>query len=243
MTPLLEGRDLSAGYGGQPVVRGLDFTLEAGETVTVLGPNGAGKTTSVLTLAGAVPVISGELRWKGTPTRASLDRRARDGMSLVREGRSVITGLNVRDNLRLGCPIASALRFFPELEEHLDRPAGLLSGGQQQMLTLARALGRDPELLIADELSLGLAPLIVRRLFSALRDAAERGVGVVLVEQHARQALELADRGYVLRRGQLELEGSATELLRQHDEIEGAYLSHGEEPAEHDNDTRKSTHV
>ncbi len=208
MTPLIEARSLAAGYDGVPAVHDLDLYVDAGEIVALLGPNGAGKTTTMLTLAGEIPPLAGEVRFEGTPTTAPLHRRAKRGLAIVTEERSVFMDLSTAANLRLGRgETARALELFPELDELLGRRAGLLSGGEQQILTLARALAGEPKLLLADELSLGLAPLIVERILRAVREAADRNVGVLLVEQHAVQALRLADRAYVLRRGRIELEG------------------------------------
>jgi branched-chain amino acid transport system ATP-binding protein len=224
--PVLEARGLSGGYGSLAAVRDLDLEVGAGEVVALLGPNGAGKSTTLKTLMGALKPLGGEVRWKGTATTAPLHRRAREGMAYVPEERSVFMGLTALENLRVSDgPIERALELFPELEPHLRRKAGLLSGGQQQILTLARALAREPEVLLADELSLGLAPLVVRRLLAAVREAAERGVGVLLVEQHARQALAVADRVYVLQRGRVALDGTAAEILGRLDEVEKTYLA------------------
>jgi branched-chain amino acid transport system ATP-binding protein len=226
MNTLIEARKLSAGYGSLAAVRELDLTVGPGEVVALLGPNGAGKTTTLLTLAGVLPPISGQVLLDGKPTKSSLNRRAKRGLALVPEERSVFMGLTAADNLRLGRgPREKALGLFPELKPLLRRKAGQLSGGEQQILTLARALAGEPRVLLADELSLGLAPLVVKRLLRAVREAADRGVGVLLVEQHARQALELADRAYVLRRGRVELQGTAVELLEQLPEIERSYLA------------------
>ncbi len=225
--PLIETRKLSAGYGGVPAVRDLDISVSPGEIVALLGPNGAGKTTTLLTLAGELRPIDGEVLFEGTPTKAPLHRRAKRGVALVTEERSVFMGLTTAANLRLGQgDPAKALELFPELEKLMRRRAGLLSGGEQQILTLARALAAEPKLLLADELSLGLAPLVVQRLLRSVRTAVdERGLGVLLVEQHALQALKLADRAYVLRRGRVVLEGPAAELLDRLGEIEESYLA------------------
>jgi len=226
MTPLLEARGLSAGYGSLAAVRELDLHVDAGEIVALLGPNGAGKTTTLKTLAGALPPLGGEVRWKGEPTRASMQRRARRGLAYVPEERSVFMGLTAAENLRVGDgPQSKAIELFPELEIHLKRKAGLLSGGQQQMLSLARALASAPEVLLADELSLGLAPLLVQRLMRAVEAAAASGVGVLLVEQHARAALSVAQRVYVLQRGRVALEGTSAEILDRLDEVEQTYLA------------------
>jgi branched-chain amino acid transport system ATP-binding protein len=225
-SPLLEAVGLFAGHGGVPVVHDLELTVFPGEVVVLLGANGAGKTTTLRTLAGAIPPVSGQVRWMGRPTRAPLHRRARRGVGLVTEERSVFMGLTAEANLRLGRgSVAKALELFPELAPLLKRRAGLMSGGEQQILTLARALAGEPAALLADELSLGLAPLIVRRLLIAVREAADRGVGVLLVEQHAAQALAIADRGYVFRRGRVVMSGTAAELKHNFDDIRDSYLT------------------
>jgi branched-chain amino acid transport system ATP-binding protein len=226
---LLEAKELSCGYGHMSVVRDLNLSVVAGEVAALIGPNGAGKTTTLLTLAGELPPISGEVWWMGQPSSAPMHRRCSHGLSYVTEERSVIMKLTAKDNLRLAnVTVEAATSLFPELEPLLKRPAGLLSGGEQQMLTVARALGRDPTVMLLDELSLGLAPIVVWRLLEAVRTASkERGVGVLLVEQHVRQALEVADRVYVMRRGRIALSGSAQEVGVQLSEIEAAYLTDG----------------
>jgi branched-chain amino acid transport system ATP-binding protein len=224
---VLEARGLSAGYGGQPVVRDLDLLLREGEIVALLGPNGAGKTTTLLTLAGELTRVGGETLVFGAPTRKPLYRRARQGLALITEERSVLMRMSVTDNLKLGGgSVERALNVFPELRDHLRRSAGLLSGGQQQMLTLARALAREPRVLLADELSLGLAPLMVERLLERVRVAAkEQGVAVLLVEQHVSKALDLADRAYVLGHGRIRLQGTAAEVRARATELEQASLA------------------
>jgi branched-chain amino acid transport system ATP-binding protein len=223
--PLLEARGLSAGYGALAAVRDLDLQVNAGEVVAVLGANGAGKTTTLLTLAGEIQPMAGEVRWLGSRSASPLFRRAREGLALVTEEKSVFMTLTARENLMLGRgEVDEAIELFPELKGHLDRVAGLLSGGQQQMLTLARALAGKPKVLLADELSMGLAPLMVQRLLVAVQSAADNGVGVVLVEQHVRQALKVADTVYVLQRGRVVFHGDATSATAQIDEIEKAYL-------------------
>jgi branched-chain amino acid transport system ATP-binding protein len=236
MTALLEAAGLSAGYNGQPVVRDLDLEVQPGELVALFGPNGAGKTTTLLTLAGELPAIAGEVTTDGKPAPSSLHRRARNGLSFVTEERSVFMEMTVDENLRVArVDKQRALALFPELEPLLGRRAGLLSGGEQQMLTLGRALARRPRLLLVDELSLGLAPLVVRRLLDALRAAADTGVGVLLVEQHLDQALKQVDRVYVMERGLVILNGPKSEVADRVHEIEASYLGaaggHGTAPA------------
>jgi len=225
--PAIECAGLSAGYGSMAVVRDLDLHVHPGEVVALLGANGAGKTTTLLTLAGELPPLAGEVRLHGRPTTAPLHVRCRDGLSFLTEERSVIMGLTAHENLRLaGVEPAAAVELFPGLAPVMRRTAGLLSGGEQQMLSLARALGRDPRVLLADELSLGLAPLVVERLLASVRQAAdERGVAVLLVEQHVRQALRFADRVYVMERGRVSLGGPVAEVRAQIEEVEAAYLS------------------
>jgi branched-chain amino acid transport system ATP-binding protein len=223
---VLEARHLSVGYGPNAVVEDLDIVVRAGEVVALLGVNGAGKTTTVRALAGELRPLRGEVWFRGESTRAPLHRRAANGLRLITEERSVFMGLTVADNLRLGRQTRQrCIEFFPELEALLPRKAGLLSGGEQQMLTLARALAAQPVVLLADELSLGLAPLVVERLLTAVRQAADRGTGVLLVEQHVRDALEVADRAYVLNHGRVALEGPTSELLERIEEIEETYLA------------------
>jgi branched-chain amino acid transport system ATP-binding protein len=226
VTALLEARQLVAGYRDVPIVRNLDLTVEAGEVVALLGPNGAGKSTTMLTLAGELPPLDGNVEFSKVKRRARLYRRARAGMAFVTEERSVFMGLTVAQNLRVGrVNAADATALFPELDPILNRRAGLLSGGEQQMLTLARALARRPRLLLADELSLGLAPLIVQRLLSAVRTAADDGLGVLLVEQQVHRALDVADRVVVLRHGSVEFAGTSGEARSKIDLIQAAYLT------------------
>jgi len=224
VTRVLECRGLCAGYGNVTVVRDLDLHVEAGEIVALLGRNGAGKTTSLLTLAGAMKPVAGEVRFLGAADRSSLAARSRRGLGLMTDDRSVFFGLTVRENLRLARGNDTMLTLFPELERHLDKPAGLLSGGEQQMLGLAAVLSREPKLLLVDELSFGLAPRIVQRLMTALRDTADRGTAVVLVEQFARLVLDVADRAYLLVNGRVESERTTAELRADIGELERVYL-------------------
>jgi branched-chain amino acid transport system ATP-binding protein len=222
--PVLQTVGLTAGYDDLPAVRDLSIDVHGGEIVALFGPNGAGKTTTLMACVGLLPSMGGEVRWRGRAVSQSVHALARDGLAYVPEGRSVTTGLTVRDNLRLGRGgVEPAVEIFAELEPLLDRPAGLLSGGEQQMLALARALASRPKALLVDELSLGLAPLVVERLLRALRTAADRdGVAVLLVEQQAREALSVADRWYLLKDGTLLQEGDARSGAGV---LEAAYLS------------------
>jgi branched-chain amino acid transport system ATP-binding protein len=224
---VLQAKSVTTGYGPQPVIHDIDIEVAHGEVVALLGPNGAGKTTTLLALSGELPLHSGEVLIDGNLTTAPLHVRAKAGLMYVTEEKSVFMGLTARDNLRVaGVEIADALALFPEIEARLDIRGGLLSGGEQQMLTLARALSRRPRILLADELSMGLAPLIVRRLLDAVRAAVDdQGTGVLLVEQHVRKAMQYADRVYVMRRGRIELTGTAAEMRGRIDEIEQTYLA------------------
>jgi branched-chain amino acid transport system ATP-binding protein len=223
----LEARGLSAGYGPQAVIHEVDLAVRPGEVIALLGSNGAGKTTTLLTLAGELPPLSGDVMLNGAVAKGPLHRRARQGLTFVTEEKSVFMGLSCRDNLRVAqVDVDEALELFPELGKRLGVRGGLLSGGEQQMLTLARALARKPRVLLADEMSMGLAPMIVKRLLEAVRGAADQqNTAVLLVEQHVRKALQYADRAYVMRRGRIELSGTAAELSSRIGEIEDQYLS------------------
>jgi branched-chain amino acid transport system ATP-binding protein len=229
--PLLDVADLRAGYLGIPAVRGLNLTVGAGEVVALLGPNGAGKTTTLLTIAGLLEAISGTVSLDAQEiTGRPAYRIARLGLSLVPEDRALFYGLTVRENLRLArgdrsLPEAELLEMLPELEKCLGRKAGVLSGGEQQMLAVGGARGSRPRVLLVDEMSLGLAPVIVERLLPILRRVAdELGTGVLFVEQHISMALEIADRAYVLNHGDLVLAGAASELRGRRDLVEASYL-------------------
>ena len=227
---LLKVSGLDAGYLGVPVVRGLDLTVGPGEVVALLGPNGAGKTTTLLTISGLLPAIAGSVKVLGEPVNPRRAHRvARRGLAHVLERRGLFYGLTARENLRLGhrggADLARALDYFPALVPLLDRQAGLLSGGEQQMLALARALAGAPRLLLVDELSLGLAPIIVETLLPLMRTIAhDTGTGVLLVEQHVHQALEISDRAYVLVHGEVAVAAASDELVRRRDMLEVSYL-------------------
>jgi branched-chain amino acid transport system ATP-binding protein len=225
--PVISVKGMSTGYAGQPVVHDLNFDVMAGEVLCLLGPNGSGKTTTMLALAGELPLIAGEVEFAGVKANAPLYKRARNGMSYVTEERSIFKAMSLRDNLRIGgVSVDEAVALFPELGKRLSVRGGLLSGGEQQMLTLARALGRKPRLLLADELSLGLAPLVVDRLLHAVRQAAdEQGTAVIMVEQHAHKALRYTDHAIVMRRGRVGLDLTGEQARTRIGEVEQAYLT------------------
>jgi len=239
-------RDLHAGYRGVPVVRELNLEVRPGEVVALLGPNGAGKTTTLETIAGLNRPISGmvELSGEGIGGKPA-HILARRGIALVPEGRALFPGLTVHEHLRLAGgrgrgadgngpgnrpgnrqgPEDELLEMLPELRKCLGRKAGLLSGGEQQMLAVGRALVTRPRLLLVDEMSLGLAPVIVERLLPILRRAAgELGSSVLFVEQHVALALEISDRAYILTHGRIRLEGTAAELRGRRELLAASYL-------------------
>src|SRR4051794_38315186 len=202
MTAVLEADGLRAGYGNVEIVRDLHLHVDEGEVVALLGPNGAGKTTTISTLSGELRALGGEVRFLGTRTEAPVHVRARMGLGVVSQERAVLMDLSARENLRVSrCDVDRPVALFPELEPHLERRVGLLSGGQQQMLALARCLARKCRLLLVDELSLGLAPRIVDRLLHAVRDAADEGTAGFLLGEHQNKGLSRADRGAGVERG------------------------------------------
>ncbi len=237
--PVLRCAELEAGYDGIAVVHGIDLTVEAGEVVALLGANGAGKTTTLLTVSGLLPRLGGEVEVLGVAQPLRKRARVRDVWALARRGvahvpedRGLFFDLTAAENLRLGhrgrrAPVTmdQILGWFPALEKVLDRKAGLLSGGEQQMLALARAIIGRPKLLLVDELSLGLAPIIVEELLPVLRSVAdETGMGMLVVEQHVALVLAMADRACVLSRGEIVASGSAADLAARRDVIEAGYL-------------------
>lgn len=234
-------RDLFAGYRGVPVVRELNLEVRPGEVVALLGPNGAGKTTTLETIAGLIRPISGTVELSGENVAGKPAHvLARRSLALVPEGRALFPGLTVREHLRLAGGRRSAnsraqsgragreeelLEMLPELRKCLGRKAGLLSGGEQQMLAVGRALVTRPRLLLVDEMSLGLAPVIVERLLPILRRAADQlGSSVLFVEQHVALALEISDRAYVLTHGRIRIEGPAAELRERRELLAASYL-------------------
>jgi len=232
---LLTIENLNTGYAGVPVVRELNIHLDQGEVVALLGPNGAGKTTTLLTISGIIPLLSGNVTVLGEQVDTkNPHNNARLGLAHVAEDRSLFFNLTVKENLQLGLRgdkdsqqegLEKALELLPALRPLMDRRSGLLSGGEQQMLAMARALVSKPKLLLVDEMSLGLAPIIVEQLLPIVRNIAdETGAGVLIVEQHVHLALQVADRGYVMNHGELVMSGSASDLLDSKDLLEASYL-------------------
>ena len=238
MTPLLTVERLEAGYGDLRVLRGVDLEVHEGEVVSVVGANGAGKTTLLNTIAGTVPATAGRVildgeEISGRPAHSIVAR----GLALVPEGRRLFPFLTVRENLRLGAyhtaarrrhdeTLEEVLELFPILAERRDQLAGSLSGGEQQMCALGRGLMSRPKVLMLDEPSLGLAPIIVEQVFALIPTLVERGVTVLLVEQNVAEALELSTRANVLEQGRITLSGTGTEFLKD-ERLRAAYLGAG----------------
>ena len=234
----LELSGISAGYGTGPVLHDINLTVPPGEIVTLIGANGAGKSTLAKTISGLLPTLSGQINWQGKRIdQVSTAERLRRGIAHVPEGRQLFTGMSVDDNLALGASIRpngqaapeareEALRLFPVIAERLADMAGNFSGGQQQMLAIARGLMSSPQLIILDEPSLGLSPKLVSEIFDLIKGLRDRGMSILLAEQNARAALAIADRGAVIENGRIVLEGKATELLHSSD-IAERYLGVG----------------
>lgn len=239
---ILEVHDLCVAYGKVEALSKVSLSLRRGEIVTVIGPNGAGKTTLLSTLMGLLPVMSGEIFYMGHPQRGrerEVESLVRHGITLVPEKRELFADMTVEDNLLLGSfdryrcghrdhleTMEEVFELFPRLEERRDQAAGTLSGGERQMLAMGRALMAKPRLLMLDEPSLGLAPLIIRDIFRVIVELKESGVAILLIEQNARAALQIADYAYVLETGEVSLSGSSAELASDPRVIE-SYLGLG----------------
>jgi branched-chain amino acid transport system ATP-binding protein len=238
---LLELRNVASYYGSVQALKGVSLRVEQGEVVTLLGANGAGKSTTLRTISGLLRPASGEIWFEGRPIHAmAAEKIVRLGISHVPEGRRIFPGLTVRENIMLGTSnrgrlprkqmdeeVAGMFEVFPVIKPFGNALGWTLSGGQQQMLAVARGLMARPKLLLLDEPSLGLAPVIVQQLFATIREIHARGTTILLVEQNAHMALSVANRGYVLETGEMRIEGSPKELLGN-DEVRAAYLGgHG----------------
>ncbi len=233
--PLLEVRNLRVAYGGIQAVRGIDLTVGAGELVCLIGANGAGKSSTLKAIAGLLPVTRESVRFDGEPVGGMRAfELVRRGLSLVPEGRGVFPQLSVGENLAMGAyvrtdresiaaDLARVFELLPRLRERRNQSAGTLSGGEQQMLAIARALMSRPRLLLLDEPSMGLAPLVVARIFEIVVEVARQGVTILVVEQNARLALQVCHSGYVLESGAVSLHGAAAALL-DNDAVRRAYL-------------------
>jgi branched-chain amino acid transport system ATP-binding protein len=239
---LLSVENLKVSYGGIRALKGISLEVAPGELVALIGSNGAGKTTALKALAGLLHPAAGKVSYAGKSLHnIPAHRRVRDGLALVPEGRGVFARLGVEENLQMGAytrndaaQISSDLErmyaLFPRLAERRTQLAGTLSGGEQQMVAMARALMSRPKLLMLDEPSMGLAPMMVEKIFTTIRDISAQGVSILLVEQNARLALEAAQRGYVMESGLITLSGASGELLGS-DAVQRAYLGGGQEPA------------
>tara|TARA_R110002020_G_scaffold16871_22_gene59605 strand:+ start:25 stop:729 length:705 start_codon:yes stop_codon:yes gene_type:complete len=231
MTYRLEIDGLSVARGAKTVLSDISMAIERGRIVALLGPNGAGKSSLVLALSGLLPVASGSVSLDGVRIDGHTPHRIRRaGVACVPEGHQVLTKLSVRDNIRVaadgdGDAFRRACAVFPELEAFADRAADTLSGGQQQMVALAQALVAEPTFILADEMSLGLAPVVVRRLMGVVEQAARDGIGVLLIEQFTHLALDIADHAYVVNRGRIRFDGPPAELKANPQLLEQAYLA------------------
>lgn len=231
----LKVTDLKAAYGSIQALKGISLEVEKGECVAVIGANGAGKSTLMKSIMGAMPKSGGTVEYDGQDiTKLGSDKIVRSGIALVPEGRQIFSELSVLENLKMGAYIRNKkdnlqedydkiFQIFPRLKERLSQKGGSLSGGEQQMLAVGRALMSQPKLLLIDELSMGLAPVLVETLFEALREINENGTTILLVEQDANMALNFANRAYVIETGKVELSGNAKDLLKD-DRVRALYL-------------------
>jgi branched-chain amino acid transport system ATP-binding protein len=231
---LLRVENLSVFYGGIHALKGVSIDVKEGQIVSIIGSNGAGKSTLLNTISGIVKPKGGSIRYKGKELPRLPHRVVKEGISQVPEGRLVFANLTVRENLMMGAylrrdtegiekDLGQVFRLFPRLQERINQMAGTLSGGEQQMLAMGRGLMSSPELVLLDEPSLGLAPLLVKTIFEIIEDIKSMNKTILLVEQNAYKALSVADKAYVLEQGRITMEGSARELLRDKT-IQEAYL-------------------
>jgi branched-chain amino acid transport system ATP-binding protein len=232
---LLKVTGLKVAYGGIKAVKGVDFEVKEGELVTLIGSNGAGKTTTMKAITGTLPAADGDIEYLGKSIKGkgSWDL-VREGLAMVPEGRGVFTRMSITENLQMGAYIRNdkseiandiemVFGIFPRLKERKDQLAGTMSGGEQQMLAMGRALMSRPRVLLLDEPSMGLSPIMVDKIFEVVRDVSARGVTILLVEQNASRALGIADRGYVMESGTVTMNGPAKELLND-PRVRAAYL-------------------
>ena len=230
---LLEVKDLSVSYGGIRAVKGISFDVPEGEVVTLIGANGAGKSSTLRAIVGLEKAAEGSIQFDGKElTQMGTEQLVTEGITLVPEGRRVFPNLSVLENLKIGAyqrkdsleaDIEWIYSLFPRLKERSWQMAGTLSGGEQQMLAIGRALMSEPKLIMMDEPSLGLAPIVVQGVFDIIREINKQGVTILLVEQNAKKALSIANRAYVLETGNIVLDGDATELMND-DSVKKAYL-------------------
>ena len=234
-TPLLELKDLKVAYGGIQAVKGIDLSVDQGELVCLIGANGAGKTTTLKGITGLQPIKSGKIHYAGEDiTGKPSFQLVRKGLSMVPEGRGVFGALTIEENLAMGAyarddraaikdDIERVFGLFPRLKERRKQTAGTLSGGEQQMLAMGRAIMSRPKLLLLDEPSMGLAPLMVQKVFETVMAISREGVTILLIEQNAKLALEVSSRGYVMESGEITLQGKAKQLLSD-PKVREAYL-------------------
>ncbi|MES2686815.1 MAG: ABC transporter ATP-binding protein [Pseudomonadota bacterium] len=232
---LLKVTGLKVGYGGIQAVKGVDFEVHEGELVTLIGSNGAGKTTTMKAITGTLPLVDGDIEYLGKSIKGKgAWDLVKDGLAMVPEGRGVFTRMTITENLQMGAyirddkagiaeDIEKMFTIFPRLRERKDQLAGTMSGGEQQMLAMGRALMSRPRVLLLDEPSMGLSPIMVDKIFEVVKDVSSRGVTVLLVEQNASRALGIADRGYVMESGIVTMNGAAKELLSD-PRVRAAYL-------------------
>ncbi len=232
---LLKVSGLKVAYGGIQAVKGVDFEVRAGELVTLIGSNGAGKTTTMKAITGLLPLSDGDIQYLGQSIRGKGPwDLVKTGLAMVPEGRGVFARMTIQDNLQMGAHVRSdkagiaqdidrMYTIFPRLKERKDQLAGTMSGGEQQMLAMARALMSRPKVLLMDEPSMGLSPIMVDKIFEVVNDVHAQGTTILLVEQNASRALEIADRGYVMESGVISMSGNAREMLND-PKVRAAYL-------------------